>query len=534
MRRCAPCALALLVCACSADGSAVVSPVPPSTSSAPPSPTEPAGTLPAPVSSVATTVPVVASTSTIEAITTTTVATTTTTTTVPAVLPPDRLVDHAGLANRPGGGFWTVDQRGLVTAVAPARSFGDLTGTRPAAAIVAIEATPSGEGYWLLGADGGVFTFGDARFAGTGPTLSVAMSATPLGEGYWITDTAGHVQAFGDAVLIGDLGETVPAAPVVAMAATPSGGGYWLVAADGAVFTFGDAPFHGAGAPVPVVAMVPVLGGYALVSGDGTVTSFGATIDLGPSPLELGTSGLAAVGGPLAIGVGASMALGYVEPPLLPVPPPPSPGDEVIYLTYDDGPDPSWTPQILDLLAAHGAKATFCQIGSAVERHQDLAARTVAEGHGLCNHTWTHGRLSQMDETQYRDEIGRTAGVQVLATGGRGRCVRPPYGAIDQEARDWIASSEMTLAMWTIDTSDWKRPGVHAIANEVLRQVRGGSVILLHDGGDRRAQTVAATEILLHRLRLAGYLFEPLPDCGPLTSEPPTVPTTTTTTLSAP
>jgi peptidoglycan-N-acetylglucosamine deacetylase len=300
------------------------------------------------------------------------------------------------------------------------------------------------------------------------------------------------------------------------------------------VFAFGDAPFHGAGAPAPVVAMVPVLGGYGLLSADGSVTSYGVAVDLGTSPLVLGPTGVAAAGGPLAVGVGASMALGMIEPPLLPVPPPPEPGNEVVYLTYDDGPDPTWTPQILDLLAAHGAKATFCQVGSYVERHQDLAARTVAEGHGLCNHTWAHDRLTRMDEAQYHDDIGRTAGVQVLAAGGRARCVRPPYGSVNRQVRDWIASSGMSLADWTIDTNDWKRPGTHAIANEVLAKVRGGSVILMHDGGDRRTQTVAATDIVLHRLRLAGYRFEPLPPCGPLVTEPPTVPTTTTTTLPPP
>ncbi|MGH9018302.1 MAG: CHAP domain-containing protein, partial [Acidimicrobiales bacterium] len=152
--------------------------------------------------------------------------------------------------------------------------------------MTAMAVTPDGRGYWLAGADGGVFTEGDAPFEGslgtvrlTGPI--VAMAATPDGKGYWLAGLDGGVFAFGDAVFYGSLGGIRLAQPIVGMAATPDGGGYWLVAADGGVFSFGDAAFDGSmgghhlNAPVTAMAATPGGGGYWLVAADGGVFSFG-------------------------------------------------------------------------------------------------------------------------------------------------------------------------------------------------------------------------------------------------------------------
>jgi hypothetical protein len=142
--------------------------------------------------------------------------------------------------------------------------------------VVAMTATPSGQGFWLVGSDGGVFTFGDAGFFGSeaGHPLNapvVGMAATPSGHGYWLVAADGGVFSFGDAGFLGSESGHPLAAPVVGMAATPSGHGYWLVAADGGVFTFGDAGFFGSMAddqlsnPIAAIVAPHDGGGYWLL-----------------------------------------------------------------------------------------------------------------------------------------------------------------------------------------------------------------------------------------------------------------------------
>jgi hypothetical protein len=142
--------------------------------------------------------------------------------------------------------------------------------------VVTITPAPSGQGYWLVASDGGVFTFGDAGFFGseTGHPLTapvVGMAATPSGRGYWLVGADGGVFSFGDAGFFGSASGHLLAAPVVGMAATSSGQGYWLVAADGRVFTFGDAGFFGSMAddqlsnPIAAIAPAHDGGGYWLL-----------------------------------------------------------------------------------------------------------------------------------------------------------------------------------------------------------------------------------------------------------------------------
>ena len=143
-----------------------------------------------------------------------------------------------------------------------------------------------GSGYWLLGRDGGVFTFGAAAFHGStgGMRLNqpvVGMAATPTGNGYWLVASDGGIFTFGDATFHGSTGALHLKAPVVGMATTPTGNGYWLVASDGGIFTFGDATFHGSTGAMqlasPIVGMAPTAtgGGYLLAGGDGGVFTFG-------------------------------------------------------------------------------------------------------------------------------------------------------------------------------------------------------------------------------------------------------------------
>ena len=145
---------------------------------------------------------------------------------------------------------------------------------------------PTGSGLWLVAADGGVFSYGDAAFKGSAFSLRLAKSvvglaATPDGGGYWLVAADGGVFSYGDAAFHGSAGNIALTKPVVGMASTPDGGGYWLVAADGGVFSYGDAAFHGsAGAlklakPVVGMAATPDGGGYRLAASDGGVFAYG-------------------------------------------------------------------------------------------------------------------------------------------------------------------------------------------------------------------------------------------------------------------
>ncbi|HET7489801.1 MAG TPA: PQQ-dependent sugar dehydrogenase [Acidimicrobiales bacterium] len=188
-----------------------------------------------------------------------------------------------GMAATPSGrGYWMVAADGGVFAFGDAPFLGSAGSLRLTAPVVGMAATPSGRGYWLAAADGGVFAFGDAPFLGAGPAGAgpyAGIAASPTGGGYWLAGTRGTVASLGDARPLGP----VPAlnAPVVGVAATRTGGGVWLAAADGGVFALGDARFAGsAGAlrlnrPVVGMAASPSGAGYWLVASDGGIFSFG-------------------------------------------------------------------------------------------------------------------------------------------------------------------------------------------------------------------------------------------------------------------
>jgi len=185
------------------------------------------------------------------------------------------------------GGYWEVGSDGGVFSFGAAAFHGSMGGRTLAAPVVGMAPTPDGGGYWLVASDGGVFAFGDASFLGSmgGHALSapvIGMAPTPDGRGYWLAASDGGIFAFGDAPFAGSLGGITLVRPVVGMAPTPDGRGYFLVGSDGGVFGFGNAPFAGSlpGRGVSVgnvagVATTPDGGGYWLVSSDGTAWAFG-------------------------------------------------------------------------------------------------------------------------------------------------------------------------------------------------------------------------------------------------------------------
>lgn len=181
---------------------------------------------------------------------------------------------------------------------------------------------------------------------------------------------------------------------------------------------------------------------------------------------------------------------------------------KVVYLTFDDGPSAQYTPQVLRVLKKHHAKATFFMIGTNARSNPALVRRVRAEGHAVGNHTWSHPWLTRLSSSQVRSQIQRTDKVI-----GRTRCVRPPGGFVSPGVRRTIAGTGKKVAMWTVDPRDWARPGQASIQRTILANTRSGSIVLMHDGGGPRAQSVAALDVVLSRLKARGYRFETLPAC---------------------
>ena len=189
-----------------------------------------------------------------------------------------------------------------------------------------------------------------------------------------------------------------------------------------------------------------------------------------------------------------------------------------VALTFDDGPDPAWTPRVLDMLKARGLKATFFVVGRNAEAHPELIRRIVAEGHEIGNHSYTHGNLAEMPEWRQRLELGSTARLIEAETGRSTTLFRPPYNAdstpssVAELAPLAFAEREMgyTVVLEKIDPQDWARPGADVIVQRVKEQRREGSIILLHDAGGDRSQTLAALPRILDWLAERGDSVVPM------------------------
>lgn len=188
-------------------------------------------------------------------------------------------------------------------------------------------------------------------------------------------------------------------------------------------------------------------------------------------------------------------------------------GSPILYLTFDDGPQPGSTVQLLDVFDQYDAKVTFFNIGINVEAYPDLVREYVSRGHYAANHTWTHNSLEGISKEQFIDEVNRTNEAIIAAAGdlfsldGSVRYVRPPYGAANAETYAYAAEDGMAVTLWTIDPQDWRRPGVEEIANHIVTNAYPGAIILSHDGGGDRSQTVAAYASALPQLQAEGYVF---------------------------
>ncbi|MEV0155648.1 glycosyltransferase [Micromonospora sp. NPDC050686] len=192
---------------------------------------------------------------------------------------------------------------------------------------------------------------------------------------------------------------------------------------------------------------------------------------------------------------------------------------KTIALTFDDGPDPAWTPQVLDVLRRHRAAATFFVIGSQVTRHRDLVRRTALAGHELGVHTFTHPDLGQLPAWRQRMEYAQTQMAVVDAAGVRTSLLRFPYSSLPSaiDDRNWsviraAAGLDYLTVVNDLDSRDWARPGVDAILRSMTPAPGAGAVVLLHDAGGDRSQTVAALDRFIPMMQARGYTFTTVSD----------------------
>ena len=193
---------------------------------------------------------------------------------------------------------------------------------------------------------------------------------------------------------------------------------------------------------------------------------------------------------------------------------------DAVAITFDDGPDPDWTPALLDTLKAEGVRATFFLIGANMEKHPDLVRRIVREGHMIGVHTYTHPNIAEVSEERARLELNATQRLIESLTGQSTSLFRPPYNAdynpyTPEELVPIRIAQQLGYLTVTmdIDPQDWERPGVETMLARVRAgRHHGGSVILLHDAGGDRSQTVEALPEIIRYLRARGETILPLPE----------------------
>jgi len=191
-------------------------------------------------------------------------------------------------------------------------------------------------------------------------------------------------------------------------------------------------------------------------------------------------------------------------------------GSRQIVLTFDDGPNDPHTLRLLEVLARHGVQATFFLIGRYVQQRPDIAREIVRASHVVGNHTFTHPLLIFKSETEIRQELIQCRCALQDAVGQHSNLFRPPFGGRRPAVLRVARELGLAPVMWNVTGYDWNAPPAEAIERKVAKQIRGGDVILLHDGGHKqmgadRSNTVTATDHLIARYKSEGYDFLTVP-----------------------
>ncbi len=182
--------------------------------------------------------------------------------------------------------------------------------------------------------------------------------------------------------------------------------------------------------------------------------------------------------------------------------------DKVFALTFDDGPWPEYTREMLAVLAANKVKATFYMVGQEVSRRPEIAREVLAAGHAIGNHSWDHPSRPRNPIAQ----IQKTDAEIKKQLGFRPTTFRPPYGLLKNGMAKQAMRENDPVLIWSADSGDWGRPGASRIANRIISQATPGGISLMHDGGGDRSQSVAALPRIIQTLRARGYRFVTIPE----------------------
>jgi peptidoglycan/xylan/chitin deacetylase (PgdA/CDA1 family) len=177
-------------------------------------------------------------------------------------------------------------------------------------------------------------------------------------------------------------------------------------------------------------------------------------------------------------------------------------GRPLVALTFDDGPHPELTPQLLDILKSTQSTATFYVVGRAAAAHPEILNRIFLEGHEIGNHTWSHSDMRKLTKERLLSETGKTTDAIMQVTGEHPYGIRPPYGACNDKVLSLLPPQLRPVVMWTVDPLDWKRPGSQEVARRVLEKVTPGAIVLLHD---IHPGTIQAVPSIIEGLRNKGY-----------------------------
>jgi peptidoglycan/xylan/chitin deacetylase (PgdA/CDA1 family) len=191
-----------------------------------------------------------------------------------------------------------------------------------------------------------------------------------------------------------------------------------------------------------------------------------------------------------------------------------------IALTFDDGPGP-YTPEVLDVLGRFHVQATFFAIGKMERYFNASTIRELHDGDVVGDHTQSHPMLAQLSAHDQREELFEPLVRVELLGGDRPRLFRPPYGSYNAATMRQLHALHLLMVLWSADTQDYLQPGVSTIVQRALAGAQPGAILLMHDGGGNRAQTVAALPQIITRLRARGYRLVTVPEL--LIKDPPPV-----------
>jgi peptidoglycan/xylan/chitin deacetylase (PgdA/CDA1 family) len=176
-----------------------------------------------------------------------------------------------------------------------------------------------------------------------------------------------------------------------------------------------------------------------------------------------------------------------------------------VALTFDDGPSPWYTPQVLSILERYGARATFFMLGREAAHHPELVREVAGQGHAVACRGWSRVDLRSLDENRFSEEIDGTNALLRSLSGQQVLGVRPLDGLADEEVVRRLGRRGLATILWSTDPRDWRLPGERRIVRRAVRGLKPGSVLLLHDGGGDRRQTLAALPRILERIARRGY-----------------------------